>query len=137
MRPYASPPYNVCICPGSHSGSATHMAGFYKYSSLAVCQFFRNILPGHATLYHQHHGMIQEIRHLILDLLWIWILGCDHQLRTLFTYFFQNFINSFIKQVIGVRTFLRMLFSVFDDLYTFSKTSNGFTLLNSFFTRSL
>ena len=122
MRPHASPLYSVCTFPRFHT-------------VLAVCQFLCNILPGHTALYHQHHGMIQEIRHLVLNLLRIRVLSCDYQLRTLFSYFFQDLINTFVKQIVGVRTFLRMLFPVFDDLiYIFKDFQRIDVSLISFYT---
>ena len=47
---------------------------------LSVRQLFDNVLPADAPLHHEHHGVVEEIRHLVLDLLRVGVLGRDNDL---------------------------------------------------------
>ena len=56
-------------------------------TALSVSQFVCDILPGDAPLYHEYHGMIQEVGDFIFNLLRIRILGCDNDLGRFLSYF--------------------------------------------------
>ena len=83
---------------------------------LSFWQLSGDILPADTFFYHKHHHMVKEIRNLVFDLFFIRILGCDHNLCALFTDFFKNLVDTFIKKIIGVRTFFRMFFAVCDHV---------------------
>ena len=87
---------------------------FSKSFCLMICQFFYDVFPCQTFFYHQNHCMIQEIRDLIFDFFRIRILCCDHNFRCFFSNFFQDLINSLIKQIIRVRPLLWILFTVCD-----------------------
>ena len=87
---------------------------FSKSFCLTICQFFYDVFPCQTFFYHQNHCMIQEIRDLIFDFFRIRILCCDHNFRCFFSNFFQDLINSLIKQIIRVRPLLWILFTVCD-----------------------
>lgn len=59
--------------------------------------------------------MIQEIGNLILDLLRVRILRRNHDLRTFLSNLLQDLIDALVKQIVGVRTLLRVNLAVFDD----------------------
>ena len=52
--------------------------------------------------------MVQEIGNLLFYFLRVRIFGSDDDLRRLFTNLLQDLVDSFVKQVIRVGTFLRM-----------------------------
>ena len=74
--------------------------------------------------------MIQKIRNLIFDLFRVRILGSDHDLCCFLSHLFQNLVNPLIKQVVGIRSFLRMLLSVCDRcIYRFKNLKRIFRIV--------
>ena len=58
--------------------------------------------------------MIKKITDLVFQFFGVRILGCNHNLRRFLSDLFKNLVDSLVKQVVGVRSFLRMLFPVQD-----------------------
>ena len=85
------------------------------YLLSSVSQFLCDILPSDSFFSHEHHAVIEEIGDLVLDLLGIRILRRDDDLGTLLAHFFQDLIDTFLKEVVGVGALLRMKLPVLDD----------------------
>ena len=74
--------------------------------------------------------MIQKIRNLIFDLFRVRILGSDHDLCCFLSHLFQNLVNPLIKQIVGIRSFLRMLLSVCNRcIYRFKNLKRIFRIV--------
>lgn len=59
--------------------------------------------------------MVKEIANFILNLIGVGIFGGDNDFGGLFSQFFQDFINAFVKQIIGVRALLGILLTILDN----------------------
>ena len=90
--------------------------GYIKIIPLAVCKLSGDIIPSHTAFRHQYHHMVQKIGNLVLDLLRIRVFRCNDDLRRFFSDFFEDLVNALFKQVVGVRSFFRMLFAILDQL---------------------
>ena len=60
--------------------------------------------------------MVQNICCFISDFYLVCIFGSDNHFGGFFTDFFENFIQAFVKKVIGVRTFFWIVLTVFSLL---------------------
>ena len=57
--------------------------------------------------------MVQNICCFIGDFIFVCIFGCNNNFCRFFPNLFKNFIQSFIKKVIGIRAFLWIFFTVY------------------------
>ena len=77
------------------------MDGAILFFILPVSQLLRYLLPGDSPVSHKHHHMVEKIRYLILDLLRVGILGRYDDLSGLLPQFFEDLVNTFVKEIIG------------------------------------
>ena len=91
---------------------------------LPICQLRSNFFPGNIFFSHKNHHMVKEVADFILNFIGV-DFGGDNDFGGLFSQFFQDFINAFVKQIIGVRTLLGILLTILDNGKTSSKTFNG------------
>ena len=71
-------------------------------------QLFRHILYTDACVCHQNHRMIAKICQLVNCLCLVLLRCCDDNLRTLLADFFEDLVQTFIKQIRRVASFLRI-----------------------------
>src|SRR5699024_4658242 len=64
----------------------------------------------------EHHRMVEEVTDLIFYFLRIRVLCCDHDLCRLFSYLFQDLVDSLLEQIVCIGAFLRMLSAVNDRI---------------------
>ena len=76
---------------------------------LPFCHLFHDVIPGDPPFCHQHHHVIQEVAHLIFEFFRVRILRRNDDLGSFFSNLLQNFVNTFFKQIVRVRTFLWIL----------------------------
>lgn len=71
-------------------------------------QLFRHILYADARVCHQNHGMVTQVCQLVDRFVLVFLRCRDDNLGTLLADLFQNLVQTFVEQVGGVASFLRV-----------------------------
>ena len=85
--------------------------------NVAGGELVSDIVERDAHFDHKHHNVINEVGDLIDRLCLIVSLTCDDDLGAFLTNLLENFINSLIEKISGVRAFLSLGLSALDDLH--------------------
>ena len=87
---------------------------FISFFLIPFFQFLHNVVKIYAGVFPENEEMVKEIAGFIYDFFLIFVLIGNNDFRGFFSYFFVDFILTFLLEVIGIRFFLGMNSAVFD-----------------------